>query len=117
MYWELNVSPSDSLLDVLHCKYRRQWGSYARCEESVEGLQFATALIGPAEKPTGYTVEIAFPIDQLPGGLGEGKDNRTLYLLAARVNRTGKKTVYAAFAPVAGWFHNIWCYPPVRLVP
>jgi len=116
MYWELNVSPSDSLLDVLHCKYRRQWGSYARPDQSVEGLQFATAPMGPAGKPTGYTVEIAFPLDQLPGGLGEDKDNRTLYLLATRVDKTGNSNVYAAFAPVAGWFHNIWCYCPVRLV-
>ncbi len=113
-YWELNLSPSGSLLDFFHTKYRDKWGSYARQGESVEGLKFASTKTGPDDKPTGYIVEAAVPIDQLPAWHPD-PSGATLYLLAARVDRDEGKLKFQAFTPVSGWFHNIWVYAPVKL--
>ena len=115
MYWELNLSPSGSVLDALACKYRREWGSYHRREETVKGLQFKTTKTGPTDKPTGYTIEVAFPIDQLPAWTPTAAAGNVIYLLATRVNRHRGKNTFTAFTPISAWFHNIWCYAPVRL--
>lgn len=115
LYWEVNVSPSGSLLDCFASKYYSAFTSYMFYDETVEGLLFATTLTGPAGKPTGYVTEIAFPIDQLPGW-GEPKAGKTMRLLLSRIDADGtQKYKGYAVTPITRWFHNVWCWATATL--
>ncbi len=115
MYWELNLSPSKSQLDRVYTKYRRQFGSYRLEGEQMQGLKWETTLTGPADAPTGYIVEVAMPISELPAWGGKPKAGDSMLLLCSRISRTAGKNRFYAITPICTWFHNMWAYAPATL--
>ena len=123
-YWEIELSPTGSILDYLCYKYPNQWGSDFHTAETVQGLQVASVIRGTANKTDdrdeGYTIEVAVPFDQLPGmQKGAGKGDRIRALLGWVNNDSGASnnaTTSLAQVPYAGWFHNVWSYQPFKLV-
>ena len=115
-YWELNFSPSGSLLDARHCHRRPKRGAYNPFAATLEGLRFAKRLTGPAGKPNGYVVEAAIPLDQVPDWPGPARPGAKLYGLITRVDKTSPHTDLAASSPVRGQFHNLWDHSPMTLV-
>lgn len=119
LYWELNVSASESIFDSLQCKDPLQWGCLSRPYETIHGLKYKAMLTGPADKPTGYVVEIAVPMDQLP--CFTARAGATLHVMATRVDATAKPdgkgadSKFYGYAPIMVWFHNTACWPLVTL--
>ncbi len=119
MYWEINVSASESLFDSLECTDCMHRDYFTHREESIHGLQYKAVLTGEPGKPTGYVVEIAVPFDQLMGWDSPPAVGKKLQVLATRIDLQGQPghttTAGYAYTPIQGWFHNLGCYPTVRL--
>lgn len=123
VYWEIEVSPSGSILDFLCYKYRDRWGSNMRPEENIKGLRVGYLVDGTLNQnddiDKGYSVEIAVPFDQLPGMARGAQAGDKVMALLSHVNRdvvdsrVGTHTL--AQAPYFSWFHNIWAYQPLVL--
>jgi hypothetical protein len=120
-YWELEVSAVGGLMDNRCVKNPDHWGGKMDTTATLAGWQVATTVQGTANTPgdtdTGYTVEMAIPVTQLPGMTPESAFTRgqTLRLLLARMDRgKGAFTAYAAF-PTLSWTHNVWNYATVTL--
>jgi len=120
-YWELIVSPSGSILDVLHAKRFDGWGAASQFEREIEGLEVGVHVDGTLNKPgdrdNGYTVEVAIPFEQLPEySRATPAAGQTLHLMLCRLNKTGDKMTPYAFTPLLSWGHNIWNHAELRLV-
>ena len=123
-YWEIETSPTGSILDYLCYKYPNQWGSDLHTTETVQGLQVARVIRGTANKTddvdAGYTIEVAIPFDQLPGmQKGAAKGDRIQALLGWINNDSGagnNSTTALAQVPYFSWFHNVWAYQTFELV-
>lgn len=115
MYWELEFSPAGSVMDAFIYK---EPGRYA-FGENMKGLQSKPALTGPADKPTGYIVEVAVPLDELPCFNLPPKPGETFRMLAARINtdKAGQNTRMLTFVPTTLGFHTLKCYATARLAP
>ncbi len=129
-YWEINITPAGCLYDARMKKRGDNYGGDSNVEASAEGLKFQTTFTGPANAPTGYITEVAFPVDQLTDFTSPAKVGDSLRLLATRVDTTATTkpgatatapavpTVlrkFYAITPIVGWFHNVWCYASVTL--
>jgi hypothetical protein len=113
-YWELVISPSDSVFDSLHSKSLSEWASINRSVENIEGLQRGVVCNGtlnqPGDTDTGYTIEVAVPFSQLPEySRSQPAAGHQLRLMLVRLDKTGKDShlVYS-FQPLLNWGHNIW---------
>jgi hypothetical protein len=120
-YWELVISPSDSVFDSLHSKNLSEWASINRSVENIEGLQRSVVCNGtlnqPGDTDTGYTVEVAVPFSQLPEySRSQPAAGHQLHLMLMRLDKTGKDShlVYS-FQPLLNWGHNIWNHALVTL--
>lgn len=129
-YWELNITPAGCLFEKRAKKRADNFGDDSNDDARVEGLLFKTTFTGPADAPTGYITEIAFPVDQLTDFTAPAKAGDTLKMLAARVDTTpttrpgatatapavaAVQRKFYAFTPIVSWFHNVWCYATVTL--
>ncbi len=129
-YWEINITPGGSLYDARMKKRTAGYGGDSNVDASVEGLLFKSTLTGPADAPTGYVTEVAFPVDQLVNFTAPAKVGDTLKMLATRVDSTPttkpgatatapaqvvRQNKFYAFTPIVSWFHNVWCYATVKL--
>lgn len=123
-YWEIELSPTGSILDYFCYKYNNQWGSDLNKTETLHGLQTASAIRGTANKTDdldeGYTVEFAVPFDQLPGmQKGAAKGDR-FHALLGWINKdseaAGSPSTALAQVPYITWFHNVWSYQLFELV-
>lgn len=118
VYWELNVSPSLAIFDQLSTKYQKNWYSYNRLDENIEGLKAAVVIDEPLDpaKPNerGYRVELAVPWDQVPSMTAGPQVGAKMFGIVAwsDVNGEGKNKTQAYYSstPQLAWFHNIWCY-------
>jgi len=121
LYWEIVVSPSQSIFDSLHCKYRDRWGSYARTDQDMKNLRVGVQVRGtlnqPGDEDQGYTVEIALPRQELPeyayAPLAAGQHLR---FMLVRLDKTGEEHKAYAFIPLLAWGHNIWNHADMELV-
>jgi len=127
VYWEINVSPSNSIYDALMYKFHdKAWG-HGRPGQTVRGLTVGSTLSGTSEQSDdvdeGYTVEFALPFDQIPGvNLPvEAGDELGLLLGLADKDATeeGKKPklVFYSHSPVLLSFHNLETYGKLLLKP
>ena len=122
-YWELNVSPSGSVLDNRASKADKAWGGDMGLSADMAGLRHAsTQRRGPGKagrsSGAGYTVELAIPFAALPGMDTPAQTGDSLYILLAQADRDGAKdgpVTYLSHSPVSGWFHNIWAYLKLTL--
>jgi len=119
IYWELELAPSGSILDALLYKMPNQYGGYGRYDEEIRGMQYKITFTGSAGKPTGYVVELAVPLDELPGFKQPPKAGQEFRMLACRINsdKDGKNDKQFTCVPVMTWFHNMECYATARLLP
>ena len=123
-YWEIEISPTGSILDYLCSKKTNQWGSDFHTGETVQGLRIGRMVRGTANQAgdvdSGYTIEVAVPFDQLPGFEKGAAKNDQIHALLCRVNndsgKANESTTSLAQLPYATWFHNIWAYQPFKLV-
>jgi hypothetical protein len=121
-YWELELSPTGSILDYLCYKYPDRWGSDMRTDETMKGLQVGQLIRGTANKSgdvdEGYTMEIAVPFDELPNFPRNPKAGDKFYGLLCWINRDSQeqeRTSTQAQVPFITWFHNVWAYQPFVL--
>src|SRR5690606_27509700 len=65
LYWEINISPTGSILDSLSYKYSDRWGDEMRFRENVQGLKIGRTVRGApndtSDGDEGYTIEVAVP--------------------------------------------------------
>ncbi len=120
-YWELEANPTGGLYDSRCTKKPDHWGGAMDPAATMVGWQVAYTVKGTPNKPddtdTGYTMEMAIPVTQLPGMTATSvfTKGETLHLLLARMDRSkGAFTAYA-FLPTLSWTHNVWNYAPVEL--
>lgn len=113
-YWELNLSPTGTLSDAYNTKDLKTWGGKFRPERTLEGFKWAQAFIGtpndPATADQIYGIEFAIPMRALPGGKLE---NLEIFLARVDRNETGE-TRLLGHVPFVAWFHNVWCYQPIK---
>ena len=119
-YWEINISPTGSLLDYFSTKHFDQWGEDTRTDATLEGLLIGRTVRGTpnreGDRDEGYTVEVAVPLGQLPNFSRGAIEGKHIYALLGWVNRddaTSTRTVSLAHVPYVAWFHNIWVYQPL----
>lgn len=123
-YWEIEISPTGSILDYLCYKHPNQWGSDFHTKETMQGLQIGRTIRGTAnqegDRDEGYTIEVAIPFDQFPGLQKGAAKGDQIYALLGWVNNdsnaAGNSTTSLAQVPYVGWFHSIWSYQPFNLV-
>ena len=112
-YWELNISPSGSVLDQYCTKYREGYFSYCRQDLDVAGLRHAGVV-----REEGYRMEIAVPLEDLVGLPVPPQPGQRMWLLMAQADRDvpdGPLTFYA-HGQVLGSFHNVETMPEVEFV-
>lgn len=116
-YWELNISPGGAVMDQFCAKYQDAPLSYFRRDLDIEGMLHAAQIHRDADgKTTGYSVEAAIPLNQLPGLVPQ--EGTVSWILMARANRDtpeGPLRFYS-HAPMLGTFHNIWTLPQAVFV-
>ena len=123
-YWEIELSPTGSILDYLCYKYSNQWGSDLNKTETVHGLQVAGSIRGTAnqadDRDEGYTIEVTIPFNQIPGMQKGAVKGDRIYALLGWINNDSEvnsnRTTALAQVPYTGWFHNVWSYQPFELV-
>ncbi len=121
LYWEIVVSPSRSLFDALHCKYRDRWGCYGRSDQNLEGIRIGVQVRGtidtPEDEDQGYTIELAVPRAHLPEysrtTLAAGHELR---FMLVRLDKNGDAMKVYAYQPLLSWGHNIWNHGIMKLV-
>ena len=119
-YWEIEISPTGSILDYLCTKYPNQWGSDMQAAETIKGLKIGRTIRGTANqgegKDDGYIIEVAVPLAQLPGFTQKPEEGSQIHALLGWVNNdsdaTSNATTSLAQVPFLTWFHNVWAYQP-----
>lgn len=112
-YWELVVSPSNSVFDGLHSK-NNEWAMVDRRFENIQGLKTATAYDGtlntPGDTDTGYTIEVAVPFSELPEySRARPAAGQKLNLMLVRLDKNADTPLKVyTFQPLLSWGHNIW---------
>lgn len=121
VYWELEVSAIGDLFELQYTKKFDHWGSNPNQGVLMQGLLYAAALHGTANKSddtdSGYGVEMAVPFASLPGAAAtaKGTAGQTLRFMLARMDRTPTSFTPYAFCPLLSWTHNIWNYATMTL--
>lgn len=121
VYWEIEVSPSESLFEGLQTKDMNRRGSRADLSKTIEGMRVGVRVDGTLnksdDKDKGYSVEIAVPWERLPGFAGKTPEaGMTLHFMLLRMDRNKDRPLNAySFIPLLSWSHNIWNYAKMEL--
>lgn len=115
VYWELNVSATNGIVDRTIYKFPRAWNGHANFDEHLEGMKTATKRVTDKDgKTTGYTVEIAIPWTQLPGMKRGPVAGDQMYGLMAYSDVRGKldyaNQKYFSEVPTVAGFQDIWSF-------
>jgi hypothetical protein len=114
VYWELIITPAQSIFDALHTKRTHQWGMDSMMQKNLERLKVGYTITGtlnqPQDQDQGYLVEAAIPFDELPGFQRQTPTaGQQLHLTLARLDYSaGQPLKPYAFQPLVAWGHNLW---------
>lgn len=120
-YWELEFGPTGSVFDSACVKAPDNWGGKTDNTATMAGLRSAVVLTGTAntdgDTDTGYTLEVAIPINQLPGMAPDAtaKAGMKMHLMLARMDKHPNSQHFYGAWPLLSWTHNIWNYAPITL--
>ena len=115
VYWELNVSATNGIVDRTIYKFPRAWNGHANFDEHLEGMKTATKRTTDKDgKTTGYTVEISIPWTQLPGMKRGPVAGDHMHGLMAYSDVRGKldyaNQKYFSEVPTVAGFQDIWSF-------
>jgi hypothetical protein len=113
VYWELNLTAKDEMVDRLVMKKPHGWFGLAMPEEDMAGLRHAVRRTA-----NGYTAELAIPWSNLPG-MKRVKAGDRLWGLAAWGDVNGQTDFanlkYYSEIPSVGGFNSVWEFQEWRL--
>ncbi len=121
-YWEIEISPLGTIYDAVNTKRTTAWGAEYDIAASVTGMRVATRVDGtpnqPLDRDTGYSVELAIPVNQLPGTIfAKGASPSTrLHVMLTHFDRDAAGLHTYAFCPLLTWVQNIHNFAPATLV-
>lgn len=122
-YWEIEISPTGSLMDSFSIKYSDRYGDHMQTVENMKGLRFAQVVNGTpndeSDKDHGYVIEVAVPFSQLPNFPKTPTVGAEFWGLLGHIRCDSanhrSRTQPTAQVPYAVWFHNIWAYQRMQL--
>lgn len=108
-YWEVMISPAGVVFDGLQTKYPQGYAAVWDNVRNIEGLKVGCTVRGTlndAAPDEGYTIEVAVPLAEIPGGTPPGS---ALRFMLVRFDQTGADPMVPyAHQPLLTWGHNIW---------
>jgi cellulose/xylan binding protein with CBM9 domain len=117
-YWELVISPLDTIFDSLQTANRTAWRRISRNHRNMKGFKTGIKINGSANHSSdidnSFTIEAALPFSEMPGYMKGNKpkhgDEISFMLVKTDISESNKNVKYYAIQPLLCTCHNTWNY-------